>query len=140
MLQHDRYTKIKEYLIGNKAASTAALAEHLGVSTVTIRKDLDSLEQSGIVKRTHGGAMLAEGQQAAPQICACKAIPDRMKKIAELAKNYVLPGDFVFLGSALPWQSALRTSAGYPSSRITFRSCRSLSPTSAISFFSAGRS
>ena len=99
MLQHDRYTKIKEYLIGNKAASTAALAEHLGVSTVTIRKDLDSLEQSGIVKRTHGGAMLAEGQQAAPQICACKAIPDRMKKIAELAKNYVLPGDFVFLGS-----------------------------------------
>ena len=63
MLQHDRYTKIKEYLIGNKAASTAALAEHLGVSTVTIRKDLDSLEQSGIVKRTHGGAMLAEGQQ-----------------------------------------------------------------------------
>lgn len=47
MLQHDRYTKIKEYLIGNKAASTAALAEHLGVSTVTIRKDLDSLEQSG---------------------------------------------------------------------------------------------
>ena len=35
MLQHDRYTKIKEYLIGNKAASTAALAEHLGVSTVT---------------------------------------------------------------------------------------------------------
>ena len=99
MLQHDRYTKIKEYLIGNKAASTAALAEHLGVSPVTIRKDLDSLEQSGIVKRTHGGAMLAEGQQAAPQICACKAIPDRMKKIAELAKNYVLPGDFVFLGS-----------------------------------------
>ena len=76
MLQHDRYTKIKEYLIGNKAASTAALAEHLGVSTVTIRKDLDSLEQSGIVKRTHGGAMLAEGQQAAPQICAYKEIPD----------------------------------------------------------------
>jgi len=33
------------------------LAEHLKVSVVTIRRDLDQLEQQGLLRRTHGGAV-----------------------------------------------------------------------------------
>ena len=35
-----------------------ALAEKLQVSQVTIRKDLDALENKGIIKREHGIALL----------------------------------------------------------------------------------
>lgn len=99
MLQHDRYTRIETYLAENKAVSTAALAERLGVSAVTVRKDLDALEKAGIVERTHGGAMLAERQQSAQAVGTYAGLPERMKKIAALAKDHVLPGDFIFLGS-----------------------------------------
>lgn len=100
MLQHDRYIEIESYLsANNKAASTAALAAHLGVSLATIRKDLDALEQLGIIRRTHGGAVLSEALQCAPQAAHGVAFPGGIKEIANLAKNFVHPGDFIFLGS-----------------------------------------
>ena len=36
------------------------LSESLGISRITIRKDLDYLESKGLVKRTHGGALSAQ--------------------------------------------------------------------------------
>lgn len=36
------------------------LAEHLKVSVVTVRRDLDQLEQRGLLRRTHGGAVSIE--------------------------------------------------------------------------------
>ena len=36
-------------------ASLPELAEELGVSESTVRRDLDFLEESGAAKRTHGG-------------------------------------------------------------------------------------
>ncbi len=36
------------------------LAEQLKVSVVTIRRDLDQLEQQGLLRRTHGGAVSIE--------------------------------------------------------------------------------
>jgi DeoR/GlpR family transcriptional regulator of sugar metabolism len=40
------------------SASVAELASQLGVSEVTIRKDLDILSDSGLIERSHGGAIL----------------------------------------------------------------------------------
>jgi len=39
----------------------AALSEALGVSRITLRKDLDYLASRGLVRRTHGGALSREG-------------------------------------------------------------------------------
>ena len=36
--------------------TVSQLAEELGVSELTIRRDLDQLEKKGLVERTHGGA------------------------------------------------------------------------------------
>ncbi|HEY1216121.1 MAG TPA: DeoR family transcriptional regulator, partial [Bryobacteraceae bacterium] len=33
------------------------LSDTLGISRITIRKDLDNLERRGLVQRTHGGAL-----------------------------------------------------------------------------------
>ena len=54
-----RKDRILELLTKEKRINVNALSNLLGVSQVTIRKDLDSLEQTGMVKREHGFAILA---------------------------------------------------------------------------------
>ncbi len=55
--RHDDILKLISRL---RSVSVGELTERLGVSEVTIRKDLTFLEEQGIVVRTHGGAKLAE--------------------------------------------------------------------------------
>ena len=54
----NRENKILELLIEETKAEVSLLSEKLGVSQVTIRKDLDALENRGIIKREHGFALL----------------------------------------------------------------------------------
>jgi len=53
----ERQVEIARYVEEQGRARVAELAEHFGVSTVTIRKDLDVLDDRGRVIRTHGGAI-----------------------------------------------------------------------------------
>lgn len=54
----DRTQKILEMLADQNRMEVSALAQRLGVSRVTIRKDLDLLERSSLIKREHGYAVL----------------------------------------------------------------------------------
>ncbi|EOS61006.1 hypothetical protein C815_00732 [Firmicutes bacterium M10-2] len=56
--KEDRQKKIIAWLVKNKKAEVSALAKELDISQVTLRKDLDELEQAFIVKREHGYAQL----------------------------------------------------------------------------------
>jgi DeoR/GlpR family transcriptional regulator of sugar metabolism len=42
---------------GTGRASVPELAQRLGVSEMTVRRDLDALERQGLVRRVHGGAV-----------------------------------------------------------------------------------
>ena len=53
-----RHSKILEILSKNNRADVNTLAELLEVSQVTIRKDLDKLEERGLVCREHGYACI----------------------------------------------------------------------------------
>ena len=55
----DRTNQILSMLAADRKIEVAVLAQHLGVSQVTVRKDLDGLERQGIIKREHGFAALA---------------------------------------------------------------------------------
>jgi len=55
-----RQAKIREILQVNEQASIQELARKFGTSEMTIRRDLERLEQSGQIRRTHGGALPAE--------------------------------------------------------------------------------
>ena len=52
----ERETKILELLAKEKKLEVAALAQVLGVSSVTVRKDLDTLEEKGVLRREPGAA------------------------------------------------------------------------------------
>lgn len=55
-----RQSVIMDRMQGGEETSIPALSEQLGVSEMTIRRDLDKLAGSGRVRRTHGGAVPAE--------------------------------------------------------------------------------
>jgi DeoR family transcriptional regulator, aga operon transcriptional repressor len=58
--QQQRFNSILTGLQEIGSVAVDELSEHLGVSVVTIRRDLDVLEQQGLLRRTHGGAVSIE--------------------------------------------------------------------------------
>jgi len=57
MLIGERRQHILSLLHRDGRVLVAELSESLGISPITIRKDLDELESRGLVQRTHGGAL-----------------------------------------------------------------------------------
>lgn len=64
MFAIERIKIIKDYLNKDKHVSVAKLSSLLKVTEVTIRRDLEKLENEGFLKRAHGGAVLnAESEE-----------------------------------------------------------------------------
>lgn len=65
MLVDERRKKIKEILLREKSIKVSELSHHFNVSEETIRRDLNQLEEEGLIKKTYGGAILTEELQNA---------------------------------------------------------------------------
>ncbi|MFZ0281179.1 MAG: DeoR/GlpR family DNA-binding transcription regulator [Bacteroidales bacterium] len=76
---------ILQMLDKNEAITIKEIVNKCKISEITARRDLISLEQRGIIKRTHGGAILTSGL---PDLFGfdIKAIENREQKI-EICKN-----------------------------------------------------
>ncbi|MGB9880033.1 MAG: DeoR family transcriptional regulator, partial [Anaerolineae bacterium] len=61
MIGAERLRRISERLSAEHVVSIAALSKALGVSEMTIRRDLMQLEKMGLCRRTHGGAVSTHG-------------------------------------------------------------------------------
>jgi len=57
MRQPDRLSRIVEQISTNGSVGVGDLAETLGVSSATVRRDLQLLEEQRLLARTHGGAV-----------------------------------------------------------------------------------
>lgn len=92
----NRRTTILQLLGEHRSVAVASLAQELGVSDTTIRRDLEKLQSSGAVHRTHGGAVLgaAEAVFRMPRV-----IPnlERKQRIGKLAATLVDDGDTIGL-------------------------------------------
>jgi DeoR family fructose operon transcriptional repressor len=99
-MKSDRAQAIRQFLFSNGSSQIAMIAEAVGASLPTLRRDLAELEEQGVIVRTHGGARLSdqfEGevafeQREAQQLTAKRAIGD-------LAYDMLQPGSSVFLDS-----------------------------------------
>jgi DeoR family transcriptional regulator of aga operon len=58
--QRARFTAILTGLQQTGRVSVETLSEQLRVSVVTVRRDLDALDEKGLLRRTHGGAVSIE--------------------------------------------------------------------------------
>jgi DeoR/GlpR family transcriptional regulator of sugar metabolism len=100
LIPAQRRERIQEYLAVHQIARTVDLCELLETSEATVRRDLEWLEQKGILERTHGGAILnqrmileQEYQQRAQHH------PEEKRRIGELAASLIEAGDIVFINS-----------------------------------------
>lgn len=66
MLKADRQAAIVRLLRTDGSVKTDALADRLGVSAITVRRDLAELEAAGIASRAYGGATLVENSDTPP--------------------------------------------------------------------------
>jgi len=82
-----RQTKILEVLSKNGRAEVIALSELLSVSQVTIRKDLDTLEERGLVRREHGYACLNNADDVSKRIAFNYDVKRRIAKAAAATVN-----------------------------------------------------
>jgi DeoR family fructose operon transcriptional repressor len=57
MYATERQGRIADGIAAQGRVSVVELASSLGVTTETIRRDLDALEKAGLVRRVHGGAI-----------------------------------------------------------------------------------
>lgn len=63
-----RHQSVLEILQESGSVSVAELGNRLGVTEMTIRRDLETLEGNGALKRFHGGAKLAFGSSYEPPL------------------------------------------------------------------------
>ena len=63
-----RDSKILDILTSEHRVEVSTLSERLGVSEVTVRKDLDALQTRGLVIRAHGSATLANPNDVAGRL------------------------------------------------------------------------
>ena len=89
---------IRETLRKSAAVSVSSMAHRLGVSEMTIRRDLEKLENSADVRRTRGGAVVAERtvfeftyQERQ------RAMQEQKQGIARAALRLIQPGQRIIL-------------------------------------------
>lgn len=97
-LPAERHRRIQELLREHRVVRVSVLSELLGVSEVTIRRDLEALERRGQLERTHGGAVATQWMRAEPAYLeAISSHPDEKRAIGETAAASVEPGDVLYL-------------------------------------------
>lgn len=96
----ERHKYIKEQLVKNGFIRVLDIAEQLGVTGATIRKDLRILESQGVLYRTHGSASPVKPHVT--DICIDeKASQHAIEKqaIARAAQTLIKPDDAIILAS-----------------------------------------
>ena len=94
--KEDRTSLILELLVKEKKLEVCELAEHLGVSQVTVRKDLDLMEEQGLITREHGYAVLSSTDDIKGRLAWHY---EEKRKIARRAAELVKDGDTIMIES-----------------------------------------
>lgn len=92
----ERHAKILELLTHHKKVEVTQLSELLQVSQVTIRKDLDQLENKGLIVRSHGFATLNSSDDINNRLANQY---DKKQQIAKIACQDIQDGETVMIES-----------------------------------------
>jgi DeoR family transcriptional regulator, fructose operon transcriptional repressor len=97
-LPAERHRRIQELLREHRVVRVSVLSESMGVSEVTIRRDLEALERLGLLERTHGGAVATHWMRSEPgYLEAISSNTEEKRAIGRAAAAMVEPGDALYL-------------------------------------------
>ncbi|MDM4764205.1 DeoR/GlpR family DNA-binding transcription regulator [Galbitalea sp. SE-J8] len=109
----ERRTLIEERVIRTGEVSFGQLATAFGVSEMTIRRDIEALQEQGVLRRVSGGAISLTGTAFEPSygLRAGQAV-DSKAHIAERIVELLKPGETVVLDSGSTVASVARAIRG----------------------------
>jgi DeoR/GlpR family transcriptional regulator of sugar metabolism len=97
-LAPQRWDNLRKLIRETGVIRVEDLSRQLGVSLATVRRDLDQLEDSGAIRRVHGGAVSTESRLDEPLFEDKTSLAAREKRgIAEAALKFIEPGDTIYL-------------------------------------------
>ncbi len=96
--REERRQAIMDLLVGSRAVDLDDLADRFAVSKMTIHRDLDDLEQAGLLRKVRGGATIEAGTQFESDF-RIRALQDGAAKerMARAALDLVEPGMTVLI-------------------------------------------
>ncbi|WP_329383820.1 DeoR/GlpR family DNA-binding transcription regulator [Anaerofustis butyriciformans] len=106
MYKEQRQETILQYIYEKKEASVKELSKMLGVSNVTIRKDLIELANMGKILKTHGGATSVESilSTETPHYQKDKTFREEKERIGKAAAKLVEEGNTIIIdGGSTPY-------------------------------------
>lgn len=106
MYSIERKAEIVNLLETSKRVDVSFLAEKFGTSKETVRRDLRELEEDGVIKRTHGGAVLNKSNNPAQHSeeypITIRGIQrfNEKNRICRRAADFIEDGDTIFIDNS----------------------------------------
>src|SRR5437667_7505957 len=115
MLAVDRRRVFAEALRSRGVVSVVEMAEQLGTTEITVRRDLRAMAKDGLVMRARGGAILPApiGHEPSYSEKARLAAAEKAS-IARLAVQMIRPGDSILLGPGTTTQALAKLLVDFP--------------------------
>lgn len=112
----ERLQIIREAVIKNKSIEVIPLSKKLGVSEVTIRRDIDKLEKEGLVVKTYGGAILVNESTTILQQANNEQLEESQEPqfdrvtldIVSTGSKLIQDGDTIFIDGSVLGQALAR--------------------------------
>ncbi len=100
MLARQRQEFILERVASSGGVRVAEVVEALGISEMTVRRDITELVSQGLVERVHGGAVAAGSTTSEPRFNSKATLnPQAKARIGAAAAALVRPGDSLALSA-----------------------------------------
>lgn len=121
--KRERWERILTRLNSDVTVRISALAEQFGVTTETIRRDIDSLTLQGLVSRTYGGAA-SKSLTAEPNLLQRRErhITER-ERIGRYAVSLVEPDDVLMIDAGSTTYQFARSLAAQPMGLTILTNC-----------------
>ncbi len=98
--EFDREQAILSELDASGRVEVSDLSHRFGVSTVTVRKDLEGLERRGMLRRIRGGALVAPRVDEGAFDFRHRVAANAKRAVARRAASLVRPGDVIAMDSS----------------------------------------
>lgn len=100
MFMEERHQQIADSIRNNGKITVAEITKQYGISEESARRDLRLLEQKGVCKRTHGGAIMLQQVNVRPPLdrdFSRMPVFDNYREIARKAAELIQEHDVVYL-------------------------------------------
>ena len=123
ILKEERYQEILSILEKDGFASVEYLSGKLFVSAPTIRRDLSSMQELGLISRNHGGAsILNSGFEWSPFPVRSVTNSEIKRKLCEKAAEYLRDNITVFIDESTTTQHLVECISSFSNIRIVTNS------------------